>query len=109
MIQFLIFILVLVLDLGALVCENSSNGLIRKKREMQCIIEVHQTDLAITKSSLTIREPSPIYFWTNSEPETLIKVQSVWCATALANNVFPVPGGPKSKTPYMILHKDASL
>lgn len=33
--------------------------------------------LAITKSSLTIREPSPINFCTNSEPETRIKVHSV--------------------------------
>lgn len=50
--------------------------------------------LANKNSSLTIRAPSPIYFWTNSEPETLINVQSVWWAIALANKVFPVPGGP---------------
>ena len=28
--------------------------------------------LAITNNSLTILAPSPIYFYTNSEPETLI-------------------------------------
>ncbi|MPC20588.1 hypothetical protein E2C01_013541 [Portunus trituberculatus] len=33
---------------------------------------------AMTKSSLTILEPSPMNFCTNSEPDTLMKVQSVW-------------------------------
>ena len=42
----------------------------------------------------TMREPSPMYFCTSSEPETRMKVQSVWCATARANSVLPVPGGP---------------
>mmetsp|Transcript_5519 Transcript_5519/g.21191 ORF Transcript_5519/g.21191 Transcript_5519/m.21191 type:complete len:240 (-) Transcript_5519:89-808(-) len=55
--------------------------------------------LAITKSSLTMREPSPMYFCTSSEPDTRMNVQSVWCATALASSVFPVPGGPYSSTP----------
>lgn len=55
--------------------------------------------LAIMKSSRTILAPSPIYFCTNSEPLTLIKQQSVWWATALASNVFPVPGGPYNNTP----------
>ena len=49
---------------------------------------------AITKSSLTNLAPSPIYFYTSSLPDTLIKQQSVWWATALANRVLPVPGGP---------------
>lgn len=44
--------------------------------------------------------PSPINFWTNSDPDTLMKVQSVWWATALASRVFPVPGGPYRSTPY---------
>jgi hypothetical protein len=46
---------------------------------------------AITNSSRTIREPSPMNFWTSSEPETRMKVHSVWWATARASNVFPVP------------------
>lgn len=50
--------------------------------------------LAITNSSRTILDPSPMYFCTNSEPETRMNVQSVWCATARASSVFPVPGGP---------------
>ena len=53
----------------------------------------------MTKSSLTMREPSPMYFCTSSLPETRMKVQSVWCATARASRVFPVPGGPYSRTP----------
>ena len=53
----------------------------------------------MTKSSLTMREPSPMYFCTSSLPETRMKVQSVWCATARASRVLPVPGGPYSSTP----------
>ncbi len=55
--------------------------------------------LAMTKSSRTIREPSPMNFCTSSDPDTLMKVHSVWCATARASSVFPVPGGPYSSTP----------
>ncbi len=56
-------------------------------------------DLAMTKSSRTMRDPSPMYFCTSSEPETRMKVQSVWCATARASSVLPVPGGPYRSTP----------
>ena len=55
--------------------------------------------LAITNNSRTILDPSPIYFCTNSDPETRIKQQSVWWATARASRVFPVPGGPYINTP----------
>mmetsp|Transcript_18819 Transcript_18819/g.58550 ORF Transcript_18819/g.58550 Transcript_18819/m.58550 type:complete len:284 (-) Transcript_18819:457-1308(-) len=55
---------------------------------------------AIWKSSRTMRAPSPTYFCTSSEPDTRIKVQSVWCATARASSVLPVPGGPNSSTPF---------
>mmetsp|Transcript_29490 Transcript_29490/g.63507 ORF Transcript_29490/g.63507 Transcript_29490/m.63507 type:complete len:254 (-) Transcript_29490:543-1304(-) len=60
---------------------------------------VGAASLAITNSSLTMREPSPMYFCTSSEPETRMKVQSVWWATARASRVLPVPGGPYSSTP----------
>ena len=56
--------------------------------------------LAITNSSRTILAPSPINFCTNSDPETLMNVHSVWCATARASSVLPVPGGPYSNTPW---------
>ena len=55
---------------------------------------------AISKSSLTIRAPSPTYFCTSSEPMTLMKQASVRFATARAHSVFPVPGGPYIKTPF---------
>ena len=55
---------------------------------------------AISNSSRIIRAPSPTYFWTSSEPITRIKVASVRLATARAQSVFPVPGGPNSKTPF---------
>ena len=54
---------------------------------------------AITNSSRTMRDPSPMYFCTSSEPETRMNVQSVWCATARASSVLPVPGGPYMSTP----------
>mmetsp|Transcript_15463 Transcript_15463/g.58590 ORF Transcript_15463/g.58590 Transcript_15463/m.58590 type:complete len:352 (+) Transcript_15463:3276-4331(+) len=54
---------------------------------------------AMTKSSRTMRDPSPMYFCTSSEPLTRMKVQSVWCATARARSVFPVPGGPYMRIP----------
>ena len=47
--------------------------------------------LAMTNSSLTMRDPSPMYFCTSSELDTLIKVHSVWCATALAKKGFAYP------------------
>ena len=56
--------------------------------------------LAMTKSSRTMREPSPMYFCTSSDPETRMNLQSVWCATARARSVLPVPGGPYSRTPF---------
>mmetsp|Transcript_38171 Transcript_38171/g.107903 ORF Transcript_38171/g.107903 Transcript_38171/m.107903 type:complete len:211 (+) Transcript_38171:215-847(+) len=49
---------------------------------------------AMTKSSRTRRLPSPMYFCTSSPPETRMKQQFVWCATARASSVLPVPGGP---------------
>ena len=49
---------------------------------------------AVLKSSLTNLGPSPKYFWISSDPTTLKKVAEVSLATALANNVFPVPGYP---------------
>merc|ERR1719270_52655 len=56
--------------------------------------------LAISNSSLTILAPSPTYFCTSSDPMTLIKQASVLLATALAQRVLPVPGGPYSSTPF---------
>lgn len=43
---------------------------------------------------------SPTYFCTNSEPITRMKQASVLFATARAQRVFPVPGGPKRRTPF---------
>ena len=50
--------------------------------------------LANSKISLTQRAPSPINFWTSSVATTLINVALVSLATALANRVLPVQGGP---------------
>lgn len=43
---------------------------------------------------------SPTYFWTSSEPITRMKHASVRLATARAQRVLPVPGGPKRRTPF---------
>ena len=48
----------------------------------------------------TLLLTSPTYFCTSSDPMTLMKHASVRFATALASNVLPVPGGPKSSTPF---------
>merc|ERR1711871_1590793 len=57
-------------------------------------------DRAMVNNSRTILAPSPTYFWTNSEPITRMKHASVLLATALADKVLPVPGGPYNNTPF---------
>ncbi len=54
---------------------------------------------AVLNSYLTSFGPSPRYFWISSDPTTLKKVADVSLATALASNVFPVPGSPYKMTP----------
>jgi hypothetical protein len=54
---------------------------------------------------LNISNTSPIYFCTNSAPDTRMKVQSVWCATALASRVFPVPNEQLKKKGFLIRMK----
>mmetsp|Transcript_26955 Transcript_26955/g.93555 ORF Transcript_26955/g.93555 Transcript_26955/m.93555 type:complete len:202 (-) Transcript_26955:876-1481(-) len=49
---------------------------------------------AIVNSSRTMRAPSPTYFCTSSLPMARIKHASVRFATARADSVLPVPGGP---------------
>ena len=44
--------------------------------------------------------PSMTYFCTSSDPMTRMKQASVLLATALAQSVLPVPGGPYSSTPF---------
>ena len=51
------------------------------------------------KSSLTSLAPSPMYFCINSLPIRRMNVAFVALATAFAIRVFPVPGGPTSRTP----------
>mmetsp|Transcript_39168 Transcript_39168/g.76584 ORF Transcript_39168/g.76584 Transcript_39168/m.76584 type:complete len:216 (+) Transcript_39168:902-1549(+) len=46
-----------------------------------------------------MRAPSPTYFCTSSLPMTRMKHASVRFATARADSVLPVPGGPKSRMP----------
>ena len=55
--------------------------------------------LASWNSSRTSLAPSPMYFWTSSDPTSLMNVAWVACATALAIRVLPVPGGPTRRTP----------
>ena len=53
--------------------------------------------------SLTLLAPTPTNISTKSEPDIVKNGTSASPATALASNVFPVPGGPTSKTPFGIL------
>ncbi len=54
---------------------------------------------ATLNSSRTSYGPSPRYFCMSSDPTTRKKVAEVLLATALANNVLPVPGSPYRITP----------
>ena len=57
---------------------------------------------ALRNKSRTGLAPTPTNISTKSEPEILKKGTPASPATARASNVFPVPGGPTSKTPLGI-------
>ena len=58
-----------------------------------------ETTLTISNKILTNFSDSPLYLDVRVEEETLKKVVPHSVATALANMVLPVPGGPTIKTP----------
>eukprot|EP00268_Persea_americana_P012617 TRINITY_DN15379_c0_g3_i11.p1 TRINITY_DN15379_c0_g3~~TRINITY_DN15379_c0_g3_i11.p1 ORF type:complete len:153 (-),score=26.61 TRINITY_DN15379_c0_g3_i11:1277-1735(-) len=58
---------------------------------------------ALLNKSLTLEAPTPTNISMNSEPDREKKGTLASPAIALANNVFPVPGGPTSSTPFGIL------
>ena len=62
-------------------------------------------DLAFAwaKRSLTLEAPTPTNISTKSEPESEKNGTLASPATAFANKVFPVPGGPTKRTPFGIL------
>ena len=59
--------------------------------------------LACLNRSLTLEAPTPTNISTKSEPEIEKKGTFASPATAFANKVLPVPGGPTSKAPLGIL------
>ncbi len=58
--------------------------------------------LPCSNISLTLLAPTPTNISTKSEPEIEKKGTLASPAIALANNVFPVPGGPTNKAPLGI-------
>lgn len=54
---------------------------------------------AKAKASRTSFAPSPMNICTSCGPASLRNVAFVCAAQALAKSVFPVPGGPYSRTP----------
>ena len=60
------------------------------------------TFFACSNKSLTLLAPTPTNISINAEPETDKNSTSASPATAFAKRVFPVPGGPTSKTPFGI-------
>lgn len=52
------------------------------------------------KRSRTLVAPIPAYSYTNSLPLTEKKGTFAYPAQALANMVFPVPGGPDRRAPF---------
>ncbi len=59
--------------------------------------------MASSNRSRTLDAPTPTNISTKSEPEILKKGTPDSPATALANRVFPVPGGPTRRMPLGIL------
>ena len=57
---------------------------------------------AYLNKSRTRYAPTPTYFSTKKDADTGINETSASPATAFANNVLPVPGGPESNTPFGI-------
>ena len=57
---------------------------------------------AVLNKSLTLDAPTPTNISTKSEPEREKKGTFASPATAFANNVLPVPGGPTNKAPFGI-------
>lgn len=57
---------------------------------------------AYLNRSRTRYAPIPTYFSTKKDADTGINETSASPATAFANNVLPVPGGPESNTPFGI-------
>ena len=62
-------------------------------------IIIRNTVLAISNNSLTSFSDSPRYLDVSVDDVTLKNVVPHSVATALANIVFPVPGGPTIHTP----------
>ena len=58
---------------------------------------------ASANKSRTLAAPVPTNISTKSEPDILKNGTPASPATAFANNVLPVPGGPTSNTPFGIL------
>lgn len=58
--------------------------------------------LAFLKRSLTLEAPTPTNISTKSEPLIDKKGTPASPATALANKVLPVPGGPTKRAPLGI-------
>src|SRR5690554_8102949 len=59
--------------------------------------------LACLNKSLTRDAPTPTNISTKSEPDHEQKGTSASPATAFANNVLPVPGGPTKLAPFGLL------
>ena len=58
---------------------------------------------AASNKALTLLGPTPTYISINSVAEHMRNETPLSFAVALANIVFPVPGGPKIKIPFLNL------
>ena len=65
--------------------------------------------LFTSKSTRTNFSESPLHLLTRVEAEILKNVVSHSDATALANNVLPVPGGPWRRMPFQGLKKNKKI
>ena len=62
---------------------------------------------ACLNRSRTLEAPTPTNISTKSDPDNEKKGTSASPATALANNVLPVPGGPTNRAPFGIFPPNA--
>lgn len=72
----------------------------KKTRNQEINIMYVGTTLTVWKRIRTSFSDSPLNFDVSVEEVTLKKVLLHSVATALANNVLPVPGGPTKRTPF---------
>lgn len=83
------------------ISQSACNMALKTERRKTFSPQHQYGQLTISKSSRTSFSDSPLYLLARLDVETLKNVVPHSVATALANMVLPVPGGPTINTPCM--------